>query len=48
MAPLAHRCYDVAGELLNLEQLDGEFVEGVVALVQPLEQRPSDRDMTRR
>jgi hypothetical protein len=29
----------VAGELLDLEQLDGELVEGVVALVQPLEQR---------
>jgi hypothetical protein len=38
-AALAHRCDDVAGELLDLEQLDGEIVEGVVALVEPLEQR---------
>jgi hypothetical protein len=28
----------VPGELLDLEQLDAEIVEGVVALVQPLEQ----------
>jgi hypothetical protein len=37
-ASLAHRCHDVSGELLDREQLDGEIVEGVVALVQPLEQ----------
>jgi hypothetical protein len=37
-ASLAHRCHDVSGDILDLEQLDGEIVEGVVALVQPLEQ----------
>ena len=37
-ASLAHRRHDVSRELLDLEQLDAEIVEGVVALVQPLEQ----------
>jgi hypothetical protein len=34
-APLADRCHDVSGELLDLEQLDDEIVEGVVPFVQP-------------
>jgi Luciferase-like monooxygenase len=37
-ASLAHRGHDMSGELLDLEQLDGEIVEGVVGLVQPPEQ----------
>src|SRR5215211_287832 len=37
-AALAHRCHDVSAELLDVEQLDGEIVEDVVALVEPLEQ----------
>jgi hypothetical protein len=37
-ASLAQRCHDVSGELLDLEQLDGEIVDGVVSLFQPLEQ----------
>jgi hypothetical protein len=37
-AALAHRSHDVPGELLDREQLDAEIVEGVIALVQPLEE----------
>ena len=37
-ATLAHRYHDMIVELLDLEQLDAEVVEGVVAVVQPLEQ----------
>jgi hypothetical protein len=37
-ASLAHRCHDVSAELLDPEQLDGEVVEGVVAVVHPIEQ----------
>ena len=37
-ASLAHRCQYVSVELLDLEQFDSEIVEGVVALVEPLEQ----------
>ena len=33
---LAHRYHDVSAELLDVEQLDGEIVEGVVPLIQPL------------
>ena len=35
---LAHRCHHVPDELLDLEQLNREIVEGVVALVHPLKQ----------
>ena len=35
---LSHRCHDVSAELLDREQLDGEIVEGVIALIHPLEQ----------
>ena len=37
-ASLAHRRHDVSGELLDLEQVDGEIVEGVVALVHPVKE----------
>jgi hypothetical protein len=37
-ASLAYRCHDLSGELLDLEQLDGEIVEGAVALVHSPEQ----------
>ena len=36
-ASLAHRYQHVSGEYLDLDYLDGEIVEGVVALVQPLQ-----------
>jgi len=35
---LARRCDDVSVELLDVEQFDGEVVEGIVAVVQPCEQ----------
>src|SRR5215207_3561758 len=35
---LAHRYHDVSVELLDVEQFDGEIVEGIVAVVQPFEQ----------
>jgi hypothetical protein len=38
-ASLAHRCHDVSVELLDLEQLNRELVEGIVPLGHPLEQR---------
>jgi hypothetical protein len=37
-ASLAYRRHNVSCEFLHLEQLDGEIVEGVVALVHPVKE----------